>query len=230
MDQQDYGGKFLITIDVEGDNLWSRSDTITTDNSRYLPRFHELCLKHRFRPTYLTNYEMAMCPVYQEFARDVIRSNTGEIGMHLHAWNSPPIVGLTANDYQYHPYLVEYDETTIRRKIQFITKLLEDTFQIDILSHRAGRWALNEYYAQQLFENGYKVDCSVTPYKSWARNPGDPNKEGGPDYTDFVTHPYFMNLANIIEPGNSGLLEVPMTVFHNGPRFIVKRINRLRNR
>ncbi len=104
---------FLITIDTEGDNLWSKSDTITTNNSNYLPRFHELCIKYKFRPTYLTNYEMAVCPIFKEFARNVIKSNTGEIGMHLHAWNSPPIINLTSNDYYYHPYLIEYDRKGI---------------------------------------------------------------------------------------------------------------------
>ena len=32
-----------FTIDTEGDNLWSRPRTITTCNSRYLPRFQALC-------------------------------------------------------------------------------------------------------------------------------------------------------------------------------------------
>src|SRR5208283_4588444 len=101
---------FLITVDTEGDHLWSKPREITTRNSRYLPRFQALCEKYGLKPTYLTNWEMANCPVFRDFGQDVIAHNTGEIGMHLHAWNSPPIIPLTDNDYSYQPYLIEYPE------------------------------------------------------------------------------------------------------------------------
>lgn len=76
---------FLITIDTEGDNLWQKHDSITTENARYLPRFQQLCEKYGFKPVWLTNYEMAIDPVYIEFAKDAIARGTAEIGMHLHA-------------------------------------------------------------------------------------------------------------------------------------------------
>ncbi len=53
---------FLITIDTEGDNSWQNHDRITTENTRFLPRFQALCEKYAFKPVYLTNYEMAMDP------------------------------------------------------------------------------------------------------------------------------------------------------------------------
>ena len=86
---------FLITIDTEGDNAWARESAVTTRNARVLPRFQALCERFGFKPTWLTNYEMAMDTAYVEFGRDVLSRNTGEIGMHLHAWNSPPLVDLT---------------------------------------------------------------------------------------------------------------------------------------
>jgi len=51
---------------------------------------------------------MAMSAAFVEFGRDVLARGTGEIGMHLHAWNSPPIVPLTGDDFHYQPYLIEY--------------------------------------------------------------------------------------------------------------------------
>ena len=81
---------FLITIDTEGDNLWSAPATITTHNATALPRFQALCQSYGLKPTYLTNFEMANCPDFQEFGRDLLKHGAGEIGMHLHAWNSPP--------------------------------------------------------------------------------------------------------------------------------------------
>jgi len=216
---------FLITIDTEGDNLWSRPREITTENSRYLPRFQELCERYGFKPTWLVNYEMAICPVFRDFGRDVLRRGTGEIGMHLHAWNSPPIVRLTEDDFLYQLYLIEYSETAMRQKIDHLTSLLEDTFQTPIVSHRAGRWALDETYARLLLQRGYQVDCSVTPHVSWRHMKGDPNGCGGPNYTGFPQHAYFVDLTDIRRETEEGLLEVPMTIRPTA-RSVVPRLAR----
>ena len=104
---------FLITIDTEGDNQWARSATITTENSKYLPRFQQLCNRFGFKPTWLTNWEMCHCPVFQEFGRDCLRRGAAEIGMHLHAWHNPPFAPLTEDDYKNHPYLIEFPEPVL---------------------------------------------------------------------------------------------------------------------
>ena len=61
---------FLITIDTEGDNLWSRPRTMTTRNAEYLPRFQELCETYGLKPTYLTNWEMTNSPAFQVLEGD----------------------------------------------------------------------------------------------------------------------------------------------------------------
>ncbi|NKG32778.1 deacetylase [Erwinia rhapontici] len=203
---------FIITIDTEGDNLWENHDRISTQNTHYLPRFQALCEKYAFKPVYLTNYEMAVDPDYVAFARDVIARGVGEIGMHLHAWNSPPVESLTDNDWRHKPYLIEYPAGQVRSKVEFMTRLLEDTFQTKMLSHRAGRWAFNEYYAALLIEYGYVVDCSVTPKVNWQFSPGNPQGNGGTNYRDFPSHAYFIDEKNIARAGQSPLLEVPMTI------------------
>ncbi|MFK8258809.1 polysaccharide deacetylase family protein [Erwinia sp. AnSW2-5] len=203
---------FIITIDTEGDNLWENHDRISTQNTRYLPRFQALCEKYAFKPVYLTNYEMAVDDDYVAFARDVIARGVGEVGMHLHAWNSPPIEPLTDDDWRHKPYLIEYSAAQIRSKIEFMTRLLEETFQTKMLSHRAGRWAFNEYYAALLIEFGYVVDCSVTPKVNWQFSRGNPAGKGGTNYRDFPSQAYFIDEANIAQVGTSSLLEVPMTI------------------
>ena len=217
---------FLITIDTEGDNLWSSPATITTRNATALPRFQALCQSYGLKPTYLTNFEMATCPDFQEFGQDLIKHRAGEIGMHLHAWNSPPLAPLTSNDYAYHPYLIEYPTPVMRDKIRFMTDLLEDTFGVKMRSHRAGKWSFNAEYAHILLEAGYSVDCSVTPHVSWQHALGDPQQSGGTDYTAFPETAYFMDLADISKPGQSSLLEVPTTVVRTGSEIGV--IERLR--
>jgi len=206
---------FIITIDTEGDNLWAGPNNITTKNALYLPRFQRLCEKHGFKPTYLTNYEMAIDPHFIAFGKDVVQRNTAEIGMHLHAWNSPPIKPISDHDNQCHPYLIEFDREILIEKVTFMTELLESTFECKMTSHRAGRWAFNDLYAQTLKELGYLVDCSVTPGMSWKKHSGSPKGNGGSDYSNFPSHAYKMDIHAIAEVAKSdtnALLEVPMTV------------------
>lgn len=204
--------KFIITIDVEGDNLWGKPKEIKTENSKFIYRFQRLCEKFGFKPTYLTNYEMANCKFFKEFGLELIKTNKAEVGMHLHAWNSPPIEPLTDNDFFYQPYLIEYRLHLIKEKVKIMTCTLEDIFQVKMVSHRAGRWAFNDQYAKVLSEYGYMVDCSVTPYVNWNSSLGNPSGKGGANYEQFSDKPYFLDLDNIRLSGKSNLLEVPMTV------------------
>ena len=210
---------FLVTVDTEGDNLWARPRQTTTANSAFLPRFQALCEAYKLRPTYLVNHEMAMCPVFREFGRDVLHRNAAEIGMHLHAWDSPPLVPLTADDSQNQPYLIEYSAPVMREKIARMTAVLEDTFGVKMTSHRAGRWGFNGTYAKILSDAGYLADCSVTPRISWQQCTGDPSQNGGPDYTHFPESPYFLDLQDIRNEGHSSLLEIPVTSMDVRPRL-----------
>lgn len=204
---------FLITLDTEGDNLWrNRSGKVTTHNVRFLPRFQALCEKYGFKPTWLTNYEMASDPAYVEFGRDLLARGQGEIGMHLHAWYSPPEYALTDDEWRYQPYLIEYPENVLRDKVAFMTDLLENAFQRKMTSHRAGRWAFNEVYARALIDQGYLVDCSVTPRVSWRNAQGAPQGQGGTDYSHFPDRAYFLDEQDISRPGGSPLLELPMSI------------------
>ncbi|VFP86798.1 Glycoside hydrolase/deacetylase, beta/alpha-barrel superfamily protein [Candidatus Erwinia haradaeae] len=202
---------FIITIDTEGDNLWNNCNNITTKNTYFLPRFQELCETYQLKTTWLTNYEMIIDPAYIEFAKNIIANKSGEIGMHLHAYNSPPIYNLTGDDLRYKPYLIEYPKKSMKEKIIYLTSLLEDTLQVKMHAHRAGRWAFNTFYAQLLIEQGYQVDCSVTPRINWARSIGDPKGSGGVNYQNFPDQAYFIDEQDIAKPGSSTLLEVPVT-------------------
>lgn len=71
---------------------------------------------------------MAVEPVFIEFAKEVI-ARGGEVGMHLHARNSPPEHDLTGDDWRWQPYLIEFSDEVMREKVLFMTRLLEETFQ-----------------------------------------------------------------------------------------------------
>jgi hypothetical protein len=201
---------FIITIDTEGDNLWSKPQNITTKNADFLLRFQELCNRFNFIPVWLTNFEMAKDERYVEFAKHFYECDQCEIGMHLHAWNNPPKYNLTSNDNYFRPYLIEYPLQVIKRKVDFLTKLLQDTFSKPITSHRAGRWSINDQYLQILSSQGYIVDSSVTPGIDWSKDCGKPNEKGGTNYKNYNPK------ANLIELYNdtNAILEVPMSTFN----------------
>jgi hypothetical protein len=216
---------FVITIDTEEDAAWSRPRVTSTDNASFLERFQQLCEHYHQRPTWLTSHAMIASSTFRNFAADVIARGTGEIGMHLHAWNSPPFTPLTANDCDSQPYLIEYPAHVMREKIHRLTVTLEDVLGVKMISHRAGRWALDERYAEMLLEEGYGVDCSVTPLVSWASTLGNPAGDGGSDYRNFRHEPYWVDLADVSQVGASDLLEVPMTIISFRSRIVSRLLN-----
>ncbi len=155
---------------------------------------------------------MTNSQIFRELARVVSRRGQGEIGMHLHAWDSPPHVPEIDDSYPHMPYLIEYPEHHLRGKVKAVTEVLESTFGVKMVSHRAGRWSFDEVYARALAEQGYLVDCSVTPHVSWQDHKGTPEGHGGSDFSTFPESAYFLDLEDISRPGKSDLLEVPMTI------------------
>lgn len=208
---------FLVTVDAEGDDLWSNPEGATTRNATHIPRFQALCERYGLKVTYLVDYVMAQSPAFVELGRHVVARGTGEVGMHLHAWNTPPLEPPAAA--RSRPYLTEYPEPVMRDKVHRMTSLLEDTFDVLVASHRGGRFAFDERYARILAERGFLVDCSVTPHVDWTRCPGG-STGSGPDYTDFPEAAYWVDLDDVSRPGSSSLLEVPVSVFRRWPTWL----------
>lgn len=200
---------FFITIDTEGDNLWDRPDQINTTNAFGIERFQNFCDNFGFKPIYLVNYEMLNSSIFVKSVSDALKENKCEIGAHIHAWNSPPIITLTDNDTKNLPYLIDYSDEIMEQKIAYLTSQLENIFEQQIISHRAGRWAVNDKYLKLLHKYGYKVDCSVTPFIDWRFSMGNPHGAGGADYREFPENPYYP-----LE-GINDFIEIPMSTSKN---------------
>ncbi len=206
---------FIITIDTEGDNLWAVSNLkaqIQTENAKFLYRFQELCEKFGFIPTYLTNYEMAMSDAMKELGHQGLRKGTLEIGAHEHAWNSPPYYPLIKSPVKRgKPYLGEYPKAVIRKKLEYLTRLLEDTFQCPITSHRGGRWCLNSVIVKELERLGYMVDCTCTPGRSWKNYPGWSIGSKGTDWSNYENRPFMLEYSQSGSVTKSDIIEIPVT-------------------
>ena len=204
--------KFIITIDTEGDNQWDwkPGKKITTNNTDYLKRFQSLCDKYSYKPVWLSNYEMIQDDNYVKFIKDVVESGRGEIGMHLHAWSTPPHYDLPIEK-NGAPYLIEFPYDVMEQKISVMTDFIINRTGIKPVSHRAGRWATNQDYFNLLIKYGYLVDCSVTPHIDWSSNFGQTSKSKGSDYSNAPIKPYFINSTN----DNKSIFEVPVTIMRS---------------
>ncbi|MBR5022763.1 MAG: hypothetical protein IKY18_06155 [Oscillospiraceae bacterium] len=209
--------KFLISIDTEGDNLWNwkAGDQILTENGKYLDRFQNLCNQYGFKPTYLTNYEMITDDQFRSWLKRKAHSKECEVGMHLHAWSTPPYVKLGhQSGTPAQPYLIEYETEIINLKVSAMTETLSQAVELKITTHRSGRWAMDDRYFAALAAHGYKIDCSVTPHVDWSAHAGETEGSKGSNYSDCPEYPYIVSC----EIGN--ILEIPVTVRNTNHLFL----------
>lgn len=193
---------FIITIDTEGDNLWHyvKGAPVKTENVKFIPRFQKLCNKYGFKPVWLTNYEIITSNEYVNYIKEPLAKGQCEVGIHVHAWNNPPLYDLKS---QYHgnPYLIEYPDDVMRAKFKTTYDLIQERLGVQVKSHRSGRWAMDERYFRMLEEFGVTCDCSYTPGVSWTTSEGE-TVPGGSDYRNVPKGAHMI--------GN--VLELPATV------------------
>lgn len=201
---------FIITIDTEADNQWARPKTLTTENARFISRFQKLCERFDFPPTYLCTHEMVADPRFQDILGPFQEGGRAEIGAHLHPWSSPPFGPEEPVGMDHHTFPHELSVSTFRQKMLHLTDAIASAFSRTPTSYRAGRYGFCESHVDVLLDLGYRVDCSVAPYMSFAGVAGKPGGPGGVDYRLFRPTPFVL-------PGRSGepsraLLEVPITI------------------
>ncbi|OGU32223.1 MAG: hypothetical protein A2057_04735 [Ignavibacteria bacterium GWA2_35_9] len=85
-----YSPIFIVTVDTEFDDAWTKPETIKLDNVKEIPRSQVLCQKYNIIPTYLLTYECAVREEAVSVLKPISEAEKCEIGHHLHAWSTPP--------------------------------------------------------------------------------------------------------------------------------------------
>ncbi|MDD4994884.1 MAG: hypothetical protein PHW53_00185 [Patescibacteria group bacterium] len=199
--------KLIITVDVEADNQWKRSEEITLENIKFLPRFQELCQKYRFKPTYFITYEVAVDRESVNILKPFQDSGSAEVGAHLHPWTTPPCVKDREWEMLKHRFPNELEDEELYKKLSSLTKAIAENFGISPKTHRAGRWGYDIRIMRFLNKLGYIADSSVTPKISWKNNSSGGHDRRGPDFRGSSLMPSVVD----------GVLEVPMTVAFTSP-------------
>ena len=217
---------FIITVDTEGDNLWSytKGSEVQTQNAFFIPRFQDLCEKYGFKPVYLTNYEMINSFDYVEYIKPKVLAGKCEVGIHVHGWNNPPFYDLNGK-YEGNAFLVEYPDHIMEEKFKLTYDLIAKAIGKRPRSHRAGRWVMDKRYFKLLEKYDISIDCSFTPSVSWIKTKGE-SRNFGCDYTHVPCKTH--NIGNV--------LEVPMSIIksrrifnYSNIKSIVRQILRGKN-
>lgn len=202
---------FIVTIDVEADNVWKDPANLTIENLGIISEFQRLCNTFNIVPTYLLSYETLSDVKFVAFLKDVVAQNKCEVGMHPHVWTIPPFIkekdGIDVAVIRHYQGML--NEDILIKKLDTLYKRIQDRIGINPTSHRAGRWGLCLRTIKWLENKGFIADSSVVPLKSFATSALDPKVY--PDYYNAFLYPYRMSRDAILKKGSLNLVEVPTT-------------------
>lgn len=202
---------FIVTIDVEADNVWKTPTNLSVNNLAKIPVFQRLCKKYGIVPTYLLSYETLADNKFVSFLKEIESLKECEVGIHPHVWTIPPYIkekdSVDIAIVRYYQSML--DENILIKKLETLHKEIQNKIGVRPTAHRAGRWGLCLRSIKWLEKNGYIADTSVVPFKSFKDSTLDSTIY--PDYYNAVQYPYRMSNQNILKKGNLGLVEVPTT-------------------
>jgi len=210
----------IVSLDTEEDN-WNRSRTgVTVRNIGALRRLARLFDRLGVRPTYFTTYQVAIDREAAAVVRDVGDASRGEIGAHLHPWNTPPL----AEEFVARNSMVKNLPADLQlAKIETLTQALEDAFGRRPSAFRAGRYGIGPETVAALVACGYRVDSSVSPFVNLEKVDDGPTFVGAP-FKRYRLAPD----RDVREPDPHGpVVEMPLSYgFNRGPFPVWDRVQR----
>ena len=197
--------KVVVSIDTEEDNWESVTRGLSVENIRELPEVQRVFGRLGIRPTLFTTYQVASRPWALSIVRATAAELGGEVGSHLHPWNTPPAEGAIPRRAT---MLNHYPTGFQIAKLHRLTEAFEDGNGSRPRVFRAGRFGVGPRTITALVRCGYLVDSSVTPFLDWRRF------DGGPDFLGAPLRVYRVKeWGDPRVPTDDGpLVEVPITV------------------
>ena len=191
-----------LTIDVEEEGLFEGEypkRDVTAKNVARLEILDGIFQEFGIRPTLLVSHQAACAGDNRELLVRLRDRWRGEIGAHLHHWNTPPI------EPPGRPQPVS-SELLPRELLTAKLDTLLDTIRsmgVNPVSFRMGRFNLGPNMLSVLDSSPITTDSSIAPMRK------DP---AGPDHLSAPTDPYFPDVHNVRAVGRSRIVEVPITV------------------
>jgi hypothetical protein len=169
---------FAVSIDTEEDNWHPTREGLTVENIRDLGRLVETGRGLGIKPTFFATYAVVSRPWAFDAVRAAADALGGEVGAHLHPWNTPPHDG---DDHTAGTMLSNFAPACQEAKLRALTEQFAAGMNGDRpWVFRAGRFGLGRETVRVLLANGYRVDSSVTPFFSWEGCDRGPSFVGAP--------------------------------------------------
>jgi hypothetical protein len=194
---------YSVTVDTEEEWDWE-GDYPTRDlglrNIQFLPELQAVCDRRGAAVTYFVNHAVLADPASRRVILDLARHPRVEIGIHIHPWNTPPLVGSEPVTPQ-ETFLHNLAPDLARAKLesvyqQFVECGLRPT------SFRGGRYSTSPAIQDFLRDRGVVADASILPFSTW---PDD----GAPDHRQRRLEPVRRPPRR---PGDAALWELPLTL------------------
>ena len=202
---------FVVTVDTESDDAWTKPEIIKLENLKEIPRFQNLCEKYDILPTYLLSYECAAREEAVSTFKPILTRKKCEIGHHLHSWSSPPFQRKNSSgdvDLEWiHAYQFELPDSLFEEKADTLKEKIKESYGIYPTSHRAGRFGIDQRGIDWLIKNKFETDTTIVPLKDYSIYKG--KKSGGPDFNNKPLTPYLWKGSQ-----NESLIEIPVSVYY----------------
>jgi hypothetical protein len=195
-----------VSIDTECDKgpEWRSRRPMTFEGVHIgiVQRLQPLFASYGAKPTYLVSPEVIRDA---QSAEELKAIGSGcELGAHLHGEYAEPGAWEpeVTRDFQR-----DYEGDVEKRKLTYLTDQFIRAFEHQPVSFRAGRFGIGRRTIGILEELGYGVESSVTPNIDWS-DQGSP----GLSFAGAPTQPYHPDRDDPGKPGESSLLEIPITI------------------
>jgi hypothetical protein len=203
---------YVLTIDVEIDAgpKWKTSNPASYEGVYTgINVLQKLCDRYGVKPVYLTSPAVLVDQRSVDMLGSLNRNHC-ELGTHLHGEYIGPMAKYSGQDFSGcdpGEMQCEYAKDIEFQKLQNLTGQFVALFGYAPKSFRAGRFGARAWTLECLETLGYSHDTSVTPFRNW-HDRADFSKPGS-------LTPYYPSKANICLPGNSKILEVPVSITPN---------------
>ncbi|MGF1561315.1 MAG: hypothetical protein ACFB3T_03935 [Geminicoccaceae bacterium] len=180
--------RLCVIVDTEAAFDWDaplERNRHETPPPNGLKAFHAVCERLEVRPAYVLDLAVIQDDRWATFLADAHRRGTCELGLHPHAWMTPPhdaTRNLTATFQGNLPPSLEH------AKLSHLRNAFVDRFGFTPRLHKAGRYGIGPATAAWLLEHGFQVDMSP----SAGFNIG---LEGGPDFSRLTSSPFWFEAS-----------------------------------
>lgn len=174
--------RLLVTIDSEEEFDWSgfEADDHQVGRPDDIERLQRLCEDFGARPIYFLTYPLIVDKHTSAYFRGLKRRGAADLGVHVHAWNTPPIGAYETPAYSWQGNLPAEIHAL---KIKSIVDAFQDAFGESPIAHRAGRYGITPRAYSELAAIGLDYDFSPSPGFDFSA-------DGGPDFTGMSNHPF----------------------------------------